>query len=67
MLYRTKDGLCGGVVMKWLVICYKFRSPIRISARKLTIPGVILTTGYSLLNITSKYGSTAFRFPPKYL
>jgi hypothetical protein len=46
MLHRTKDGLCGGVVTKWFVVCYKFRSPLRISARKLTIPGAILTIGH---------------------
>jgi len=46
MLHRTKYGLCGGVVMKWLVVCYKFRSSLRISARKLTIQGDILTTGH---------------------
>jgi hypothetical protein len=61
MLHRTKDGLCGGVAMKWFVVLQ-----IEVSASNLG-QKIDNSGRYShnrpqnLLNITSKYGSTAFR------
>lgn len=66
MLHQTKERLCGGIM--WLVVCYKFRSPLRISAKNTDNSGRYShDRPQELLNITSKYGSIALRFPPKYL